>query len=121
MTIARVPAADVIRQSRPLDPLSIEKRVYERQRATVPAIIEADGQRYSARLANVHRSGALLETRAALSAGTLATFQCGSIAAEALIAWSEQGRIGVTFVPPLSQQELQELFSRSRALAAWCG
>lgn len=99
----------------------VERRASERQRVTVPAIIQAGDQRFSARLANIQRSGALLETRAPLEVGTSATFHCGTVVAEALIAWAGQGRMGVSFAVPLSDHELQEQLSRSNAIATWRG
>jgi hypothetical protein len=98
-----------------------EKRAFERMRATVPAIIQTGDQRYSARVGNIQRSGALLETRARLLVRTSAIFCCGSVAAEMEVAWADQGRLGVSFVRPFSEHELQELLSRSKALAALRG
>jgi hypothetical protein len=58
----------------------------------------------------------MLETLAPLDPEDSLTLRCGSIAAEAVVVWQDNGRIGIRFVDPLSDREVTEQLCRAAAI-----
>jgi hypothetical protein len=96
----------------------VERRASQRERVMLPASVAIGAQAYSARMVNIERSGAMLETAAPVLAGASVVVHCGTVAAQAVVVWTGVGRIGVHFVSPLRLDEVEEQLSRARALVA---
>lgn len=60
----------------------------------------------------------MLETEAELEMEARITVRCGTICAEATVIWKDPDMIGVSFLAPLAQTEVDEQVSRADALAA---
>ncbi len=60
----------------------------------------------------------MIESCATLVRGTSLSLRCGSIAANAVVVWTEGGRTGLTFSDLLSDREVAEQLSRTAAIAA---
>lgn len=95
-----------------------ERRAWARFSVAVPAFISVGNQDFTAKLANIVRDGAMLETTAPLNVGKVATVRCGTITATATVVWKESHRVGVRFLSPLTDAEVEEQLSRSTAMAA---
>jgi len=95
-----------------------DERLWPRMPVAVPASIAFAGQNFTARLANIAPGGAMLETEAEPDVGATAIFQCGTISAQATVIWRNPGKIGLSFIAPLTGSQVDEQISRGEALAA---
>jgi len=84
----------------------------------IPAIIRVGELSFTAKLANIGRGGAMLETAAPVLAGAPITLCCGTVVAEAAVIWRGPAGIGVNFDIPLTYAQVTEQVSRSAAVAA---
>ena len=82
----------------------------------LPAYVELDGLKFNARLVNLGRSGALIETSEMLATETAIILRCGTIAVAAIAIWGRGHRFGLRFVCPLTSAQIQEQLSRRTAL-----
>lgn len=94
------------------------RRVAYRFPVMLPAYIELDGRKFSVRLANLARSGALIETSRMLATETTVVFHCGTVAVTAVAVWGRGSRFGLSFVRPLTNSQIDEQLSRCTALNA---
>jgi hypothetical protein len=95
-----------------------DERAWPRIRVAVPASITVGHQDYPARVTNIAPGGAMLETEAELQMNGRIIVRCGTVCAEAKVIWKNPGTIGVSFLAPLAQAEVDEQVSRAEALAA---
>jgi hypothetical protein len=95
-----------------------DERAWPRIPVAVPASISVQNQEFTARLANIAPGGAMLETLAEPEMGARMVLRCGTIAAEAKVIWKEPGILGVSFVSPLCEGDVDEQIARAEALAA---
>lgn len=102
----------------PLIPEQFGRRMAYRFSLTLPVYLELAGQKFSARLVNLARSGALIETTATFATESAMIFQCGTVTAAATVVWVEANRCGLTFLRPLTTREIHEQLSRSIALGS---
>ena len=93
------------------------RRESHRLSVVVPALIRMGELNFTARLANIGRGGAMLETAAPMLAGGELTICCGTIVTEAVVIWRRHGRIGVNFHAPITEGQVQEQVLRSAAHA----
>lgn len=92
------------------------ERTGKRVRVAVPASITVGNQDFSVKVANIVRGGAMLETTAPLDPGVKGMFFCGTVAAEATVIWKKSGRIGLKFFRPLTDAQVNEQLSRTKAM-----
>ena len=95
-----------------------EKREGMRFDVALPATAMIMGKDYSVRVLNVALGGAMFETSAPLAARSRLIFRCGTIRADATVAWQSGGCTGVRFDRLLSVRDVAEQLSRSSAVAA---
>lgn len=95
-----------------------ERRGSERVAVVVPATIQLDTRDYTAKILNVVHEGAMLETSAPVEVDSRLVLRCGTVAANAVVVWTDAGRIGINFETPLSHAQVSEQLSRSTALSA---
>jgi len=108
---------------RAVEPVSAIPDHFGRRRAyrfpvRLPAYVERDGRKLSARLINLGRSGALIETSGIMDIGSAMVFHCGAVAVDAVATWVKGNRFGITFTSPLTNEQVQEQLSRGIALAS---
>jgi hypothetical protein len=72
---------------------------------------------FTAKLTNIARGGAKLETSAPILAGANVIVCCGAIVAAARVVWRSPAAMGVDFNVELSEAQVGEQASRSLALA----
>lgn len=95
-----------------------ERRASERFSVVVPATLRLGTHDYTAKLLNIVRGGAMLESSAPAEVGSRVMLRCGTIAVNAIVIWSEAGRIGINFETSLTDTQIEEHVSRSTALSA---
>lgn len=92
------------------------QRKHQRSALALPAIVKVGGQEYGARILNIAAEGAMIQCSAYFRPGASFFLRCGSITAESVIVWGENGRYGINFRLPLTERQLMEQLSRSKAL-----
>ena len=95
------------------------RRESHRLLAVIPVLIRLGDQNFTAKLANIGRGGAMLETAAPILVGATITMCCGTVTVDARIVWRKPGQIGVNFQTPLTDPQIQEQVLRSAARAGW--
>jgi hypothetical protein len=81
--------------------LTIRKREPKRSRVFLQASVDAGSGPVPARVLDISRSGALLQSEALVVEGTEIRLICGETHVDARVAWAEPGSIGLEFVTPL--------------------
>jgi hypothetical protein len=94
-----------------------ERRVGMRTSLTVPVLIETSNGPCSARLCNLSEGGAMVETHVPMKIGEHVVVNCGSIAADGVVAWEEDNFSGIEFDRPLDENEVARQILRSNAVA----
>ncbi len=102
----------------PHDPYA-ERRLYARTQLSLPAFLQANGERYSVHLLDLSAGGAKLKCPAEISVGTAVVLDCGTRGCAAIVRWQNEGVLGLCFDSPLDAREVSALIDRSRAVAAW--
>lgn len=82
------------------------KRTAKRARVLLSAKLHTPQGEHEARLRDISRSGALIESPALVKAGMKVTFERGKSKIPALVAWSDGFRIGLAFEHPINEGEL---------------
>lgn len=95
----------------------LEQRAVPRLPVAVPAVIRVGNQEHSANLLNLSPSGAMIETPARLIPQAAVTLRCGTIGISAAVVWDKGRRVGLSFRESLSDSQIAEQLSRSRAIA----
>jgi len=95
-----------------------ERREWPRLRVALPASVTTASQDFNAKLVNIERCGAMLETAAVVEAGSRVMLRCGTIDAEATVIWAESGGVGIRLLTRLTDSQIAEQLSRSAAMAA---
>lgn len=95
------------------------RRMYARTELSLPAFLQASGERLAVQLLDLSAGGAKLKCPAAVSVGTAVILDCGTGACAAVVRWQNQGVLGLCFDTPLDARDVSSLIDRSRALAAW--
>ncbi|QIL01381.1 PilZ domain-containing protein [Sphingomonas sinipercae] len=81
--------------------LTVSKREPKRSRVFLEASVDGGGGPVSARVLDISRSGALLQSEAPVVAGTEIRLICGGTHVDARVAWAESGSFGLEFTTPL--------------------
>lgn len=97
---------------------SIEQRGDVRFSVALPATAVVAGHAYSVRVLNVALRGAMFELATPLPSRSKLVFRCGTVSANAVIAWQCDGQMGVEFDEDLTDRDVQEQLFRSAAVAA---
>ena len=98
-------------------PATILRREHDRSPVALPAIVTLGGNEYSARILNLAPGGALIECAASFPPAATFLVRCGSIAADSVVVWQQNGRYGVNFRLPLSEEQVKEQLSRNSAIS----
>lgn len=84
-----------------MQPLTVAKREPKRSRVFLLAQVDSGGGPVEARIRDISRSGALLESKSPQQAGARVRMSCGGVHVDGRIAWAEEGCFGVEFETPL--------------------
>lgn len=89
-----------------MNALTIPKREEKRSRVFLSAQLDAGAGPVDARIRDISRTGALLESETAPAPGSSVELKCGSVNLQARVAWVERGWFGVEFETPLLMARL---------------
>ena len=84
-----------------MQPLTVPKREQKRSRVFLVAQVDSGRGPDEARIRDISRSGALLESKTEQQAGTTVRLTCGGTNLDARVAWAEDGCFGLEFKTPL--------------------
>lgn len=90
------------------------KRTLRRARVLLSAKLHTPQGEYAARLRDISRSGALIESPALVKPGANVIFERGSSRFRATVAWSDGCRIGLAFEHPIEEGELLVHVNRTK-------
>lgn len=90
------------------------KRTSRRARVLLSAKLHTPQGEYEARLRDISRSGALIESPALVKPGASVIFERGSSRLRANVAWSDGYRIGLSFEHPIDEGELLVHVNRTK-------
>ena len=94
-----------------------EQRAYRRMPVKLAASLELAFEQQNARLLNLSRGGALVETSKQPNAGSSVILNCGALRTRAKIVWTAGEKIGVRFLDPIPETAVEEQTRRSAAAA----
>jgi hypothetical protein len=97
----------------------LDGRASERFSVEIPATLHVRSQDYTAKMLNLVRSGAMVESSAPLETDSLVALRCGTVIVGATVVWSDSGRAGLKFATPLTDCQVSEQVARSLALSAY--
>jgi len=92
-----------------------DKRNFPRVPIALPVFLESAGTQLSARLANLSRSGALVESSATLPAGSHVLFNCGTIQSHGVIVWKSDQQCGIRFTSHIEEGRMVQQVERAQA------
>ena len=95
-----------------------EKRNDPRIPVSLPVLVHAWGRPHSARVHNLSRGGALLESPLPIPAGNHVLFNCGAIEALGTVVWKSATRFGVRFRNAIDEELVSQQVARSEAAAS---
>ncbi len=84
-----------------MQPLIVSKRHPKRLRVFLTAQLDSGSGPINARVRDISRSGALLESDTAQQVGASVRLICGGAHVDARVAWAEDGWFGLEFETPL--------------------
>ena len=93
------------------------KRTARRARVLLSAKLHTPQGEHEARLRDISRSGALIESPALVRPGLPVTFERGASRVAATVAWSDGYRIGLSFEHPIDEGELLVHINRAKPAA----
>ena len=93
------------------------KRASRRARVLLSAKLHTPQGEHEARLRDISRSGALIESPALVKPGLPVTFERGTSCVAATVAWSDGYRIGLCFEHPVDEGELLVHINRATPAA----
>ena len=92
-----------------------EKRSAPRIPIALPVLVEASGRQHSAKLHNLSRGGALVESAVDADPGTPITFSCGTIETRGTIVWRETNRFGIKVGGLVDDARIAQQVARAEA------
>jgi uncharacterized lipoprotein YbaY len=95
-----------------------DQRRYPRFPVALPATVTTISGQASALIHDFAVGGAMIETRMALAPGAKLSLRCGTVDIAAKVSWRKNGRIGLSFLLPLTDRDVAEQMDRSHAIAA---
>lgn len=93
------------------------KRASKRARVLLAAKLHTPAGSFEARLRDLSRHGALIESPAIVRPGMKVTFERGATSVPATIAWATGIRIGLEFEHPIDENELLIHIGRAKPAA----
>ncbi|MGE0179468.1 MAG: PilZ domain-containing protein [Sphingomonas sp.] len=90
------------------------KRTDRRARVLLSAKLHTPQGEHEARLRDISRSGALIESPALVKAGGSVVFERGNSRIPSTVAWSDGYRIGLAFEHPIDEGELLVHINRAK-------
>ena len=94
-----------------------EKRIDPRIPISLPVLVHAWGRPHNAKVHNLSRGGALLESPLPIPAGNHVLFNCGSIEALGTVVWKSASKFGVRFRKAIDEELVAQQVARSEAAA----
>lgn len=94
------------------------KRTAKRARVLLSAKLHTAQGEHDARLRDISRDGALIESPALVKAGAPVIFERGASRIPASVAWSDGYRIGLSFEHPIDEGELLVHINRVKPSAS---
>lgn len=101
----------------PFETVEAGKRASKRARVLLAAKLYTPASVYDARLRDLSRHGALIESPALVKPGMAVTFERGATSVAATVAWVSGIRIGIAFERPIDESELLIHIGRAPAAA----
>jgi len=105
----------------PFETVEAGKRASKRARVLLAAKLHTPSGVYDARLRDLSRHGALIESPALVKPGMAVTFERGASRVTGTIAWASGIRIGLAFDHPIDENELLIHIGRATPMAAPIG
>jgi hypothetical protein len=105
----------------PFETVEAGQRVARRARVLLAAKLHTPAGSYDARLRDLSRSGALIESPAIVRAGMAVTFERGASCVPATVAWAAGLRIGLSFDQPIDESEMLIHIGKAKPTAAPVG
>ena len=99
-------------------PPTVPKRDDKRSRVFLSAQVSAGSVPASARIRDISRTGALLESDFAPKGGETVELTCGTTELRARVAWADRGWFGVEFFTPLVVGDLVDSAGAKLAVSA---
>lgn len=94
-----------------------DKRNDPRIAVSLPVLVHAWGRPHNAKVHNLSRGGALLESPLPIPAGNHVLFNCGSIEALGTVVWKSATKFGVRFRKAIDEELVSQQVARSEAAA----
>lgn len=94
-----------------------EHRIDPRLPVSLPVLVHAWGRPHNAKVHNLSRGGALLESPLPIPAGNHVLFNCGSIEALGTVVWKSATKFGVRFRNAIDEELILQQVARSEAAA----
>ena len=88
-----------------------------RAAVSLPAFVRFLGLQHSARVHNLSRGGAMIETAARIYVGATIQLSCGTIDTTGTIVWQRNDRFGVKFLSQVEENQVVQQLYRSDAAA----
>ena len=101
-----------------MNALTVPKREPKRSRVFLSAEVNAGLGPVAARIRDISRTGALLESEFAPEGGDTLELTCGGTALQARVAWADRGWFGVEFFTPLVIGDLVDAAGTKLAVSA---
>lgn len=98
--------------------LTVSKRDPKRSRVFLLAQVDRGSGSFEARIRDISRSGALLESDVAPQEGAGVRLRCGDTRLDGRVAWAEDGCFGLEFVKPLLVGNLSDRGGAKLTVAA---
>lgn len=102
----------------PFETVEAGQRASKRARVLLAAKLHTPAGICEARLRDLSRHGALIESPAIVKPGMKVTFERGASAVSATVAWATGIRIGLEFDHPIDESELLIHIGRTKPIAA---
>ena len=84
-----------------MQPLTVAKREPKRSRVFLDAQVDSGGGPAEARIRDISRTGALLESEVSQQVGAHVRLTCGGATVDGRVAWADEGCFGLEFDTPL--------------------
>jgi hypothetical protein len=101
-----------------MKPLTIPKRAPKRSRVFLSAAVESPAGRAEARIRDISKTGALVESDYSPGPGEELRLVCGKVSLPARVAWADRGWFGLEFLIPLAMTSLADGAGSKLAVSA---
>lgn len=101
-----------------MNALTFPKREPKRSRVFLTATVEPGTGQVAARIRDISRTGALLESDFVPNGGQTLALICGTTRLEARVAWADRGWFGVEFATPLEALDIVDISGTTMQVSA---